>query len=101
MLYKTARKVIVAVIGATVVLFGMVLWFLPGPGMLFVFAGLAILATEFLWARHLLKKVKDTASDVAGRFTGKARPAPTADAAGNPGTNPSGDGHGSERQSLD
>jgi hypothetical protein len=31
----------------------------PGPGILIVWAGLAILAAEFIWARKLLKKFKD------------------------------------------
>jgi tellurite resistance protein TerC len=33
---------------------------LPGPAFVFIPAGLAMLATEFLWARKLLQKVKDT-----------------------------------------
>ncbi len=49
------RKVIVAVIGSTVVLFGLALIVLPGPAVIVVPLGLAILATEFAWARRLLK----------------------------------------------
>jgi uncharacterized protein (TIGR02611 family) len=50
--------VIIGVIGATVLLFGIALIFLPGPAILVIPIGLAILATEFAWARLLLKKVK-------------------------------------------
>lgn len=32
---------------------------LPGPAFIFIPAGLAILATEFIWARKLLQKVKE------------------------------------------
>ena len=49
-----AYRIAVAVIGAAVVLGGIVLIPLPGPGWLIVFGGLAILATEFAWAGRLL-----------------------------------------------
>jgi uncharacterized protein (TIGR02611 family) len=47
-------RVVVGVVGAAVVVLGFVLIPLPGPGWLIVFAGLAILATEFVWAERLL-----------------------------------------------
>jgi uncharacterized protein (TIGR02611 family) len=47
-------RVAVGVLGATVVVIGFILIPLPGPGWLIVFAGLAILATEFVWAERLL-----------------------------------------------
>ena len=49
------RKLIVGVIGSTIVLFGLALVVLPGPAMLVIPIGLAILATEFAWARRLIK----------------------------------------------
>jgi len=47
----------IAFIGGFVVLVGLVLIPYPGPGWLIVFGGLAILATEFAWARLLLNKL--------------------------------------------
>jgi uncharacterized protein (TIGR02611 family) len=47
-------RVVVGVVGAAVVVLGIILIPLPGPGWLIVFAGLAILATEFVWAERLL-----------------------------------------------
>ncbi|HVL98759.1 MAG TPA: PGPGW domain-containing protein [Egibacteraceae bacterium] len=44
------RRVVVTVIGFTVVLLGLVMLLLPGPGVLLVVSGFAILATEFMWA---------------------------------------------------
>jgi len=44
----------VAVVGGAVLVLGIVLIPYPGPGWLVVFAGLAILATEFSWAGRLL-----------------------------------------------
>ncbi|MGH8093545.1 MAG: PGPGW domain-containing protein [Chthoniobacterales bacterium] len=50
------RKLIVAVIGGTVLLFGLALVVLPGPAVVAVPLGLAILATEFAWARRLIRR---------------------------------------------
>ena len=52
------KKLIVAIIGSTVVLIGLALLILPGPGLLVVAAGLTILATEFIWARRALRNAK-------------------------------------------
>jgi len=50
------RKLIVGVIGSTVVLFGLALVILPGPAVLVVPLGLALLATEFAWARRVIRR---------------------------------------------
>lgn len=47
-------RLVVGVVGALVVAFGLVTIPLPGPGWLTVIAGLVILATEFTWAERLL-----------------------------------------------
>jgi uncharacterized protein (TIGR02611 family) len=51
-------RVGVAVIGTLVLVAGIVMIPYPGPGWLVVFAGLAILATEFAWARRALRYVR-------------------------------------------
>jgi uncharacterized protein (TIGR02611 family) len=67
---KVVRRVIVSVVGATVVLIGIALLVLPGPAFVVIPVGLAILATEYAWARRWLKKVRRIASDVvSGRQT--------------------------------
>lgn len=53
------RKLLVAVIGGTVLLFGLALVVLPGPAVVVVPVGLAILATEFAWARRLVRRGGD------------------------------------------
>ncbi len=55
---SAARKIAIAVIGGTVVLFGIALVVLPGPAFIVIPAGLAILATEFAWAGRWLEKAK-------------------------------------------
>jgi len=47
------------VIGFTVLFIGMALLVLPGPAIIVIPVGLTILATEFVWARNLMKKVKN------------------------------------------
>jgi uncharacterized protein (TIGR02611 family) len=52
---EVAYRVIVAIIGFTIIITGLVLIPLPGPGWLIVFGGLAVLSTEFAWADRLLR----------------------------------------------
>jgi tellurite resistance protein TerC len=56
------RKLVVAVIGGTLLLLGIVMVVLPGPAVVVVPAGLAVLATEFLWARRALQRCKGMAT---------------------------------------
>lgn len=55
---RHARRLIVAVVGVTVLLFGLALVILPGPAFVVIPLGLAILAAEFAWARSLLRRVR-------------------------------------------
>lgn len=55
---RQAWKLIILVIGGTVLLLGIALIVLPGPAFLVIPLGLAILATEFIWARTLLKHAR-------------------------------------------
>jgi uncharacterized protein (TIGR02611 family) len=55
---KQLKRVIVAIIGFTILLIGIILLITPGPASLVIPAGLAVLATEFVWAEKLLNKVK-------------------------------------------
>ena len=50
----TLYRISITAIGALIVVVGLILVPLPGPGWLIVFFGLAILGTEFHWARRLL-----------------------------------------------
>lgn len=65
---RVARRLIVGVVGTSVVLFGVALLVLPGPASVVIPLGLAILATEFVWARALLKRVRERASSLIGQM---------------------------------
>ena len=56
--YKVARRIAVGVVGGTVLLLGLALVVLPGPAIIFIPVGLAILGLEFAWARHWLLRIR-------------------------------------------
>jgi tellurite resistance protein TerC len=70
--FRQLRRLVVFVIGITVVLIGTIMFFTPGPAVVVIPIGLGILALEFAWARMLLKRFKDRAeklgAEVAERF---------------------------------
>jgi len=51
------RWIVVAVIGTGLILAGIAMLVLPGPGWLAIFAGVAVLAAEFTWAATLLGRM--------------------------------------------
>ena len=69
--YKVARRIVVAVVGATVVALGMVMIVTPGPALVVIPVGLAILSIEFAWARHWLRKMREAISN--NSLNGRAR----------------------------
>jgi len=69
---RQARRLVVIVVGFTVLLLGVAMLVLPGPAVVVIPAGLAILAAEFVWARRLLHRVKQTAGQIGAVFSRKA-----------------------------
>jgi hypothetical protein len=62
---RNAKRMAVAVAGGAVVAAGVAMLVLPGPGLLVIVAGLAILATEFAWAERALDTAKRKAAQAA------------------------------------
>jgi tellurite resistance protein TerC len=60
--YKVARRLAVIIVGSTVLLLGVVMIVTPGPAVVFIPVGLAILGIEFAWARSWLKRLRKTIS---------------------------------------
>src|ERR1700760_4066310 len=58
------RKIVIAVIGGTIVLLGIALLVLPGPAVIVIPIGLIILASEFAWARRVLRRGRTTVEKV-------------------------------------
>ena len=68
--YKAARRIVVAVVGATVLLIGVVMTVTPGPAIVVIPVGLMILSIEFTWARLWLRKLRETISNHNSRERG-------------------------------
>jgi tellurite resistance protein TerC len=64
------RKIIIAVIGTTILVIGIALLVLPGPAFIVIPIGLAILASEFIWARRVIERGRAFLNKIRGR--GKA-----------------------------
>jgi len=65
--FKQLKRIMVGILGITILAIGLILVFTPGPGFLVIPLGLSILATEYIWAETVLKKLKERIN----RFTGK------------------------------
>ncbi len=75
-LARSSKRMVVVVVGAALLAVGAVMMVTPGPGLLAIIAGLAVLATEFAWAARLLDKAKDKAAQAKDAVRAKRRPAP-------------------------
>jgi tellurite resistance protein TerC len=75
--YRQARRAAILVVGSSVLLIGVAMIVLPGPALLVIPLGLAILAVEFAWARRWLVRVRRRlaqAKDSIGRSLGRRDP---------------------------
>ncbi len=61
-IWRSSKRAVVFVIGVVLLAIGLVMFVTPGPGIVLVVLGLAVLATEFAWAEHLLDQAKRQAS---------------------------------------
>lgn len=60
---RSAKRIAVAVVGGALVAAGVAFLVLPGPGLVLIIAGLAVLASEFAWASSALDMAKRKAGD--------------------------------------
>ncbi|MCK5860890.1 MAG: PGPGW domain-containing protein [Candidatus Hydrogenedentes bacterium] len=65
---KNIRKILIFFVGITVLISGVAMLLLPGPGTVVIPLGLALLGTEFIWARRLLKYMLDKARSAIQHF---------------------------------
>jgi uncharacterized protein (TIGR02611 family) len=56
---RYVRRTALFVIGLVIVVFGIVLLLLPGPGWLMIFLGVSVWSIEFHWARRLRIRVQN------------------------------------------
>ena len=72
-LRRASRLLAISTVGALLVVAGIALSLpgVPGPGLLLVIAGLAVLAKEFEWAQRLMSKARARAEQVRDRALGR------------------------------
>lgn len=69
---RSGRRIAVTIVGFIVLLAGAIMLVTPGPGLLALAAGLAILATEYAWAKRMLDRVKEQARTTRDRVRRRA-----------------------------
>jgi uncharacterized protein (TIGR02611 family) len=67
---RSAKRIAVLVVGLALLAGGVAMLVLPGPGLLLIIAGLAVLATEFVWAEVMLDKAKSHAAKAKDKAVG-------------------------------
>jgi uncharacterized protein (TIGR02611 family) len=65
---RSGKRIAITLVGFTLVAAGLALLVLPGPGILVVLAGLAVLGTEYAWARYVLNETKRRAKRAGERI---------------------------------
>ncbi|MEK6677341.1 MAG: PGPGW domain-containing protein [Planctomycetota bacterium] len=68
--WKYVRRITILIVGTAVLLIGIALIVLPGPAIIVIPAGLAILGTEFVWAKWFLNRIKKRAIALRNAITG-------------------------------
>jgi tellurite resistance protein TerC len=62
--YKAARRIVVGLVGLTVLVIGVIMIVTPGPALVVIPVGLAILSIEFAWARAWLRRLRESISNL-------------------------------------
>ena len=69
---RNSKRLAVFLVGTAIVGAGLAMLVLPGPGLLIIIVGLAVLATEFVWAERALDRTTATAANAASKVTNNA-----------------------------
>lgn len=72
--FRHVRRVVIFIVGMSLLLVGVVMIFTPGPAIVVIPASLALLGLEFEWARRLLKRARQMIQERANGL--KSQPAP-------------------------
>lgn len=70
---RSGKRVGITIVGLALIAAGAVMMVTPGPGLLALVAGLAVLATEYAWAERMLDRVKDRTRRTVKRIRGGRR----------------------------
>ena len=70
---RSGKRIAITAVGFTVLVAGLVMMVAPGPGIAAIVLGLAILATEYVWAQRALHRAKQRGEQAAGFVRSKIR----------------------------
>jgi uncharacterized protein (TIGR02611 family) len=70
---RSGKRILVLLLGCCVLGAGIAMLALPGPGLLVIIVGLAILATEFAWAERMLDKAAGGAHAASNKLSSNRR----------------------------
>jgi uncharacterized protein (TIGR02611 family) len=80
-IWRSTKRIVVMLVGAALLVGGLVMLVTPGPGIVLIIAGLAVLATEFVWAERMLDKAKAHAAAATDKVRRRRRSGATSTAA--------------------
>lgn len=60
-MFRSSKRIAITVVGGVLLLGGLAMLVLPGPGLLLIVAGFAVLGTEYAWAASALEQTRRTA----------------------------------------
>lgn len=69
--YTVAKRIVLTIVGFTVLAIGLAMVVLPGPAFVVIPVGLGILGLEYAWARRWLATVKARSAELARAALGK------------------------------
>jgi hypothetical protein len=67
---RSSKRIAVTVVGGALVLGGLAMLVLPGPGIIVVALGFAVLGTEYAWAAAALERTKSAAAQAGSMARG-------------------------------
>lgn len=70
---RNGKRIAVTLAGLVLLAAGLAMMVLPGPGILVILAGLAVLATEYVWAQRMLNYAKDKAKQAKTKMLRRDR----------------------------
>jgi hypothetical protein len=72
--WRNVKKLLVLIVAPVLAIVGVALLVLPGPGLLLIGTSLALLATEFHWAKRLLEALRERLPGQKPPPTDKSKP---------------------------
>ena len=70
-IFRNGKRIAVTIVGGALLMFGLVMMVAPGPGVVLIVAGLAVLASEYVWAQRALHYARDKAERARARVRRK------------------------------